>query len=446
MELTHPVPWRPAVGAVAVAAGAAALVVLFAAGAMVLSDSPLPVPVLLVGGISLLAILFLAIARYDAAVALGVLLLAAVRLEPAPADVVFAVVVAVACAAGTMRLARVPLSVTSLVAIFLALNLLGAVEVPDPARAGQFFAITLYLGIFGLWLAAYVDSARRARLVVNAYLVAAVVSAAVASLALFTPLPGGAAFVDGPRAQGLFKDPNVFGPFLVPAALILMEETVRPRLLHLRAATKLLLLSVLVVGVLFSFSRAAWLNLAVGTAVLIVILALRRGGVRRAMTLFSVLFLAAAALFGAVSATSTATFLRDRAAVQAYDVERFGAQVSGIDLATEYPLGVGPGQFERVSELSAHSTYVRALAEQGVLGMAVVLGLMLLTLGFAARNAALGRDVYGVGSAALLAAWCGLLANSVFIDTLHWRHLWLVAALIWAGAAVAGRYPSRYDE
>ena len=30
-------------------------------------------------------------------------------------------------------------------------------------------------------------------------------------------------------------------------------------------------------------------------------------------------------------------------------------------------------------------------------------------------------------------AWVGLLANSLFVDTLHWRHLWLVAALIWAG-------------
>jgi hypothetical protein len=45
----------------------------------------------------------------------------------------------------------------------------------------------------------------------------------------------------------------------------------------------------------------------------------------------------------------------------------------------------------------------------------------------------------------LLAAWCGVLANSLFIDTLHWRHLWLLAALIWAGAALRIRYPSRYD-
>jgi hypothetical protein len=75
----------------------------------------------------------------------------------------------------------------------------------------------------------------------------------------------------------------------------------------------------------------------------------------------------------------------------------------------------------------------------------VLLGLVLLTLGFAVRSAVVGRDTYGIGSAALLAAWCGVLANSLFIDTLHWRHLWLLAALIWAGAALRIRYPSRYD-
>ena len=54
------------------------------------------------------------------------------------------------------------------------------------------------------------------------------------------------------------------------------------------------------------------------------------------------------------------------------------------------------------------------------------------------RNVALGRDTYGIGSAPLLAAWCGLLANSFVVDTLHWRHLWLLAGLIWAGTHATG--------
>jgi O-antigen ligase len=431
------------VSALAWLAGGVALAVLFLAVGLVLGRSPLPLPVVFGFGAGLLGTLALALARYDAAVALGVLLMAAVRLEPAPSDLVFAVVIALALVTGRLYLERVPLSVSALVAGFLALNLLAATDAVDGARAVTFFGITLYLGVFGLWLAAYVSSVRRARLVLLAYLTGAALSAAVACLALIAPFPGAEAFVDGPRAQGLFKDPNVFGPFLVPAILILMDETVAPRLLRFRLVTKLALLSVMTIGVVFSFSRAAWLNLAVGTLVLLAVLALRRGGGRRAMSLLIITLVAGAALFGVIAATSSMDFLTERAAFQDYDAQRFGAQASGLEVAADHPLGIGPGQFERISDLSAHSTYVRALAEEGVLGALLLLGLMLLTLGFAARNVALGVDTYGIGSAGLLAAWCGLLANSSFVDTLHWRHLWLVAALIWAGTAVRAGYPGR---
>jgi O-antigen ligase len=192
-----------------------------------------------------------------------------------------------------------------------------------------------------------------------------------------------------------------------------------------------------------SFSRAAWLNLAVGTLVLLAVLALRRGGARHAVALLAVALVAGLALVAVVEATSMTDFLSQRAALQDYDAQRFGAQASGVEIAERHPLGLGPGQFEAVSDLSAHSTYVRTLAEEGVLGVLLLYGLLVLTLGFAARNVALGVDTYGIGSAALLAAWCGLLANSFFVDTLHWRHLWFVAALIWAGTALREGYPGR---
>lgn len=442
----HPLIVRRRVDAVGWAAAlvaGAALIALFAAVGLALGRNPLPLPVVFGFGLGLSIALALSLARYDAAVALGILLLAVVRIEPAPSDLVFAVAIAVALAIGSFDLERVPVSVAALVSAFLALNLLSAIGAIDPGRAAEFFAITLYLGIFALWLASYVCSVRRARLIVLAYLAGAVLSAAVACAALFAPFPGAEAFVSGPRAQGLFKDPNVFGPFLVPAALILMEETVAPRLLRWRLPIKLVLLSVLTVGIVFSFSRAAWLNLAVGVLVLLAVLSLRRGGGRKAFTLLAASLVAGTALFGVLAATSSLAFLEQRTAFQDYDAQRFSAQATGVDAAAEHPLGIGPGQFERVSELSAHSIYVRALAEQGLLGVFLILGLMVLTLGFAARNASLGRDTYGIGSAALLAAWCGLIANSFFVDTLHWRHLWLVAALVWAGTALRTGYPGR---
>ena len=339
-----------------------------------------------------------------------------------------------AVAAGVV-LSRHPLPLT--VVLAFGFGLLGTLALAL-ARYNTAVALgifLLYLVVLSLWLTSYVRSSYTARVVLRAYVAAAVVSAAVAVLALFVAFPGHSIFVTGPRAQGLFKDPNVLGPFLVPATLILLEETVAPRLLRARLATKVALISILTVGILFSFSRAAWLNLVVGAFVMFCVLALRRGGGRRAMTFLVAAVSATAVLFAALAVTSSFAFLSERARFQAYDSQRFGAQLSGVELATKYPLGIGPGQFEQVSPISAHSTYVRALAEEGMLGLLVLLAVLLLTLGFASRNAVLGRDTYGIGSAALLAAWCGVLANSVFIDTLHWRHFWLLAALIWAGAA-----------
>jgi putative Ca2+/H+ antiporter (TMEM165/GDT1 family) len=66
----------------------------------------------------------------------------------------------------------------------------------------------------------------------------------------------------------------------------------------------------------------------------------------------------------------------------------------------------------------------------------------LATLLMAAGNAVAGRDTYGIGAASLLASWCGILLSGFVIDTLHWRHLWFVAALIWVASA-RGRLRAR---
>jgi O-antigen ligase len=221
----------------------------------------------------------------------------------------------------------------------------------------------------------------------------------------------------------------------VPAALILLEEILMPRLFSWRRSTKVLAFLILTVGVLFSYSRAAWLNLAAGLAVMVVVFSFRRGAGRQAARAVALVLVACVALGAVVSFTGSLSFLEQRAKVQSYDNGRFGAQSESIKWAVRYPFGIGPGQFERYAHISAHSMYARALAEEGVPGFLSLLILMLATLYWAGRNAILGRDTYGIGSAALLGAWVGALLNGFFVDTLHWRHLWLLAALIWAGSA-----------
>jgi O-antigen ligase len=402
---------------------------------------PPPAGLAVAGGAAVLMLLALAIANLHAAVALGIGLLGVVLIEPAPADGALCVVMAVALVTGRFRLAAAPRAAVAILAVLAALNVMSSIQVADAGRAAGFFAVTLYLAAFGLWLPGYVTSEGRARLIVKAYLLAAVSSALLGMLALAGLIPGTAVLTEGGRARAMFQDPNVFGPFLVPAALSVAEELVRPRLLRSSSLTKALLLAVLVLGVVFSYSRGAWLNLALALAVMGVVLA-ARGGVRQALALVAIGLVGAAVVAGAVVATGSGDFLAERARPQTYDTTRFAGQRAGLQPAWEYPFGAGPGQFEAIAGISAHSTYARAIGEQGFLGVLVLAALLGFTLGAAVRNAATGRDTYGIGSAALVAAWCGLLANSAFIDTLHWRHLWLVAGLIWAGT-MAGARPRR---
>jgi hypothetical protein len=423
----------------ALLASAGALLLLSLALAVVVYRYPPPsVPVVLGAGAGSVGVLLLALARYEAAVALGIGLLGVVRVEPAPPDFVLATVVLVAAITGRFDLARVPLIASGTVAVFLAVNFLSMVEVIDPARAAFFVSITLYLAVFGLWLTTFVNSRHRARLVVLAFLFAALASALAGIAAVLLPIPGRHILgfgLEAERARALFKDPNVFGPFMVPPLLIVLEETIRPRLLGVSRWLKFGFLLVLGLAILFSFSRAAWLNLGVGLVAMLGVLALRRGGGKRMLAVLGVVLVAGAASATVLAVSGSVSFLEERASIQTYDTERFGAQKLGVELAFSHPFGIGPGQFEDVVPVAAHSIYVRVLTEQGWLGFASLMALLLGTLAIASRNVGLGRSTYGIGSAALFGAWCGILANSFFVDTLHWRHLWLVAALIWAGAA-----------
>jgi hypothetical protein len=399
---------------------------------------PPPAALAVAGGAGVLVLLAVAVANLHAAVALGIGLLGVVLVDPAPADGALCVVMAVALVTGRFRLGAAPRAAVAILAVVAALNVMSSIQVADAGRAAGFFAITLYLAAFGLWLPGYVTSEGRARLIVEAYLFAAVGSALLGMLALAGVVPGAAVLTEGGRARALFQDPNVFGPFLVPAAAILAEELVRPRLLRLSTVVKGLMLAVLVLGVVFSYSRGAWLNLVVALAVIGVVLVLR-GGARQALALLAIGLVGAAVVAGTVVATGSADFLAERARPQTYDTTRFAGQRAGLEPAWEYPFGAGPGQFEAIAGISAHSTYARAIGEQGFLGLLALIALLGFTLGAGLRNAVRGRDTYGIGAAALAGAWCGLLANSAFIDTLHWRHLWLLAALIWAGAMRARR-------
>ena len=86
-----------------------------------------------------------------------------------------------------------------------------------------------------VWLSWAFANESWAHVAMKTYLVVAIISGALGPIALYLPLPAQHLFIYfGSRAEGLFKDPNVYAAFLVPAAIILLEEVTAPRLLAWR--------------------------------------------------------------------------------------------------------------------------------------------------------------------------------------------------------------------
>jgi O-antigen ligase len=366
----------------------------------------------------------------------GFLLLAFVRIEPAPVDILFMLLIGTTLALGTARV-RMPPGILLILATYVAISILSMASAGAFGTAIIFNGITIFLLALAVWLTGVLHSdPATTRRAMKAYIVGAAATSFVGVLALHLPLPGASMFLfDDFRTQGLYKDPNVFAPFLVPAACVVLEELARPRLLKWPRAVTAAVGLVLVAGIVFAFSRAAWLNFLVAALTLVAVYALRRHGLKAAARSTGALAVVALAGAAMLVATESLSFFEERTTLQHYDEDRFATQGEAYARTTDRLFGYGPGQSEVIFRYAPHSTYARVAIEQGLFGLATIIGVFGVTLVAAIRLAGRDAHLHGVGSATLLAAWTGLIANSFFVDTLHWRHLWIVAGLVWCAAA-----------
>ncbi len=276
---------------------------------------------------------------------------------------------------------------------------------------------------------------------IKAYIASAVAIAVVSTVALYVRFPFSELLLseDFERARGLFKDANVYGPYLIPAALILAQESLQPRLLRLNRPTQVFCFGFLAAGILFSFSRGAWLNLVVGIVVMTFVVV---HAPRRLQARVGVAVRRARGWRGSRSGPCTRPARSDSSrsgrSSRATTPTASARRRAGSSSRRRTRSASGPGsssssrRCRRTRRTCAPSPSRASWAASRC--WASCSGTLIL----AARNAALGRDTYGIGSAPLLAAWCGMLANSFVVDTLHWRHLWLLAGLIWAGTHARG--------
>jgi len=367
-----------------------------------------------------------------------------VFIEPAPYDVLLVALLICFFAAG-MGVPREVRLAALLLGVFTFGNLLASALSPEPFGTLRSLSIRTYMVLAWLFFVCLVasDPQRILPAIWKGYLVAAV-GAAIFGIFEYYGFIHNVLWAGGQRAKGPFKDPNVYGPFLVPAALYCIA-----RLRRARATTTFVYGSILLViglGILLSFSRGAWINLGVSSLLLLALVLATRRPFREKVSagIVSTVAVLAIALVvvGALSFTTAYQRFEDRAVfAKNYDVReggRFYTQKLALERIGRSPFGVGPGRTDDVFGLEPHNLYLHVLVEGGWLaGLSFygVIGLTFLHARRLMRWASPLRDEFIV----IVSALAGILTQSFFIDSTHWRHLWLMLGLAWGLIAVAAR-------
>ena len=366
-----------------------------------------------------------------------------VFIEPSPYEAAFALL------ALAFLAARVPVDrgVVPLALLLLVWNVSGlAALVPfmHDTKAVTFVATSIYLAVTAVIFACLFadDVERRLETMRAAYIIAALIAAFVGIAAYFHLLPNSERFLLGAiRAKGTFKDPNVYGPFLVLPLLLLIERNLREGLRLL----SLPIILVLLVGLFLSFSRGAWGNFLASAVVLLLLMFVTSPNPRfrvRVLALGLLAILGFVLLLAVlISFDAIGTAFQERAIIlQEYDAGpggRFGRQMEGLTGVLENPFGIGPLQFAKRFSHDPHNVYLNAFASYGWAGGIAYLMLVLTTL-YVGFRAVVVRTVWQPYLVAAVAAYTGATLEGIVIDTDHWRHYFLLLGMVW-GLSIATR-------
>jgi O-antigen ligase len=368
---------------------------------------------------------------------LMVLVSAFVRFEPAPYEGLFALL-ALACFAANVPIDRKLSPLIALLAVWNVSGLVSLAQVSHDQAAVTFMAVSVYLAISAILLACVFsdDTVWRIELMKRAYVAAAVIVVALGLAGYF--LYAGEDALTG-RVRGTFKDPNVFGPFLILPILLLATDLFQRGF----SLWRILVITFLLFGLLMSFSRGAWLNFAASGIALTALLFLTAPTPRMRIQLIAMslvaLMMLAAVVAAALSIDAVGNMFEERAKVtQSYDTGdrgRFTSQASAILIILDHPNGVGPFQLRHHTGIDPHQVYLNAFASYGWVGGVAYIAMILGTL-FVGFRYVIVRTPWQPALVATYAAFVGTVVEGMVIDTDHWRHFYLMLGLIW-GLAVA---------
>lgn len=368
-----------------------------------------------------------------------------VFIEPSPYEVVSLLTILVFAFTGlVLRAGLMPLVI--LLALYTIGFMIAVIPVVAQPKTLQWVAISAFMAVTAVFHAAMLgrNTERRLSVLLKGYTVAAVAASLAAVIGYFHLVPHADIFLRYERAQGTFNDPNVFGAFLVLPALLALQSMLAGRMRDIVRGGALLLL--FVVGLLLSFSRAAWGQFVLSAALVLLLtfLTSRSGRERMRIVVVAAAGCLALILFvvALLSIDQVAELFQERASLeQSYDTGhsgRFGRHVLGFVLALDRPFGIGPLQFAHIFPEDPHNAYLNAFMSGGWLSGAAYLTIVCVTL-VAGLRCVFATTPWRSSLIAIYAAFVGAAGESVIIDSDHWRHYFLLLGLIWGLLAATPR-------
>ncbi len=381
----------------------------------------------------------------SAIVAFGVFLSGFVMSEPAPYELLMVVQVAVWFLFG-LRISRAVAPLLAFLLVFNVGGILSLTVMQDLGTGPMYLAVSTFLALTSVFYAAIIeDRHQRLRLIFQAWVAAAMITALLGILGYFHAFPGAEAFTLYDRAKGAFQDPNVFGPFLIAPALYLMHGLLTGKLSA--APLRVIGLLVIALGVFLSFSRAAWALFLFSAVALVFILLLkeRTGAFRLKILLLSltaVVLLVVAVVIALQFEQVRNLFLDRTTLVKEYDgghLGRFARHRIGFLMMMEHPLGIGPMVFSNIFPEDEHNIWLKSLTTYGWLGFVSYVAMMAWTLAIGFRFLLRDRPWQPY----LMIAWIVIVGHVIIgnvIDTDHWRHFYLLLGIVWGCGALEWRH------
>jgi O-antigen ligase len=360
--------------------------------------------------------------------------------EPAPVDAMTIGLILLLPVIGLTRAEPALAGGFALWLVIAAAGAISAVWARDVAGAALHMAVSFYLYgacfIFALFVAK--NPLSHTQLILNANLVASTIAAVAGIIGYLDLVPGAFdLFTKFGRAAGPFKDPNVFGPFLIAGLLTALHlwlmRPVRRGWLPLFAA------ALITIAILFSFSRGAWAAALVALGIYSYLYMLTAPRNLDRLKLAGLVIFGAAALglvlAAALQSDAVAQLLAERSALtQPYDEGangRFGGQEKAFQIILENPLGLGARDFSRFHHHEeVHNVYLSMMLNTGWLGGLLYIALCAGTLALGFQHA-LKRTKTRPLFLIVYAALAGNMLEGMLIDSDHWRHFYLLLGIVW---------------